>query len=60
MTLAHFLTLGVQPKQTTSNLTTMKKRFIYRQICILICAFVSYFLVLVVGILYADQLNVSL
>jgi hypothetical protein len=39
---------------------TMKKRFTSRQICILICAFVSYFLVLVVGILYADQLSVSL
>lgn len=59
MNLAHFLTLVVQPNLTV-KFTTMKKRFTSRQICILICAFVSYFLVLVVGILYADQLSVSL
>lgn len=60
MTLAHFLKLGVQPNQTTSNLTTMKMRLTSRQLCILSCAIVSYFLVIVVGILYADQLSVSL
>lgn len=60
MTLAHFLKSGVQPNQTTSILTTMKKRFTSRQLCILSCAIVSYFLVIVVGILYADQLSVSL
>lgn len=60
MTLAHFLKLGVQPNQKTSILTTMKKRFTSRQLCILSCAIFSYFLVLVVGIVYADQLSVSL
>lgn len=60
MTLAHFLKLGVQPNQTTSNLMTMKKRFTSRQLCILSCAIFSYFLVIVIGILYADQLSVSL
>ena len=60
MTLAHFLKLGGQPNQKTSNLTTMKKRFTSRQLCILSCAIVIYFLVIVVGILYADQLSVSL
>ena len=60
MTLAHFLKFWVQPNQTTSTLTTMKKRFTSRQLCILSCAIVSYFLVIVVGILYADKLSVSL
>ena len=60
MTLAHFLNWVVQPNQTTSNFTTMKKRFTSRQLCILSCAIVTYFLVIVVGILYADQLSVSL
>lgn len=59
MTLANFLNWVVSPN-LTSNLTTMKKRFTSRQLCILSCAIVSYFLVLVVGILYADQLSVSL
>ena len=59
MTLAHFLNWVVSPNLTL-NLTTMKKRFTSRQLCILSCAIVSYFLVIVVGILYADQLSVSL
>lgn len=59
MTLAHFLNWVVSPN-LTSIFTTMKKRFTSRQLCILSCAIVSYFLVIVVGILYADQLSVSL
>lgn len=60
MTLAHFLKLGVQPNQTTSNLTTMKKRFISRQLCILSCVLVTYFLVILAGIFHACKLSVSL
>lgn len=59
MNLAHFLNRAFS-QDLTLNQTTMKKRFTSRQLIICSCLLVTYFLVIVVGILYADQLSVSL
>lgn len=59
MNLAHFLKWVVQPNQTL-KITTMKKSLNPRQLCILSCVLVTYFLVILAGIFHACKLSVSL
>lgn len=59
MILAHFLKWVVQPNQNL-KITTMKKSLNPRQLYILSCVLVTYFLVILAGIFHACKLSVSL